>query len=507
MTRHHPARWSRRRLLGALSSMPALACAGRKLERHPPSVPASAQISLPVIHHTQPEGGPSLYLVHDDGLPLVSLAIALRAGYEHAPAEHPGLAGVAASMVLEGMAGGDRSSLLDRYGDLGTTPGTSTDSSLLLLGCTVHRDDAPAVLRLMAENLQQPTMAAPAYARALREHREWSTVARGEPALVTGLGLLAASHGVEPPGSTLGIGTPDTLRGLTREAVGRYLQQHVRLDQAVFLMAGDVDESEAWAWIDRATEGWPAPPSHADGSPDDDSPDPTVPTPTVPTPTVPTPTSEPAPTRSRSVLVPWPALPQAFVAVGGPRAPYGDEHEPAQEVAATLLASTLQYELRTRQRSTYAVQSRVWRTLRGDVRQLWVRVDPQQAGAAVTAVREQLQSLAGDRSFSESIVAEVRTGAELQSMLAFHGPEATLGELARLAATGLPADTPRRRLEWLRDVDAGSVADAIRDDVGHDRVCWCVAGDATALRGAREALPQGEQLTRSPETLLGLSSS
>lgn len=498
MNRDHSARWSRRRLLGALSSMPALACAARQLERHPPSVPGGAQISLPVIHHPQPESGPRLYLVHDDGLPLVSLAIALRAGHEHAPAEHPGLAGVAASMVLEGMGGGDRSDLLDRYGDLGTTPGTSTGSSLLLLQCTVHRDDAPAALRLMAENLQQPTMAAPAYARALREHREWSTVARGEPALVAGLGLLAASHGVEPPGSTLGIGTPETLRGLTRETVGSYLLQHVRRDQAVVLMAGDVDESEAWAWIDRATEGWPTSLSRPDGSPTDSASAPTLSTPTEPTSTV--------PTRSRSVLVPWPALPQAFVAVGGPRAPYGDALEPAQEVAATLLASTLQYELRTRQRSTYAVQSRVWRTLRGDVRQLWVRVDPQQAGAAVTAVREQLQSLAGDRSFSESIVAEVRTGAELQSMLAFHGPEATLGELARLAEAGLPADTPRRRLEWLREVDAGSVADAIRDDVGNDRVCWCVAGDATALRGARQALPQGEQLTRSPETLLGLSS-
>lgn len=395
-------------------------------------------------------------------------------------------------MLLEGMEGGSRTELLARYGDLGASPGTSTGPSLLVLGCTVHRDDAEAVLSLMAENLRSPTMDATAFDRTLREHTLWPTVARGEPALVAGLGLLSASLGLESPGASLGIGPPRRLEQLDPETVGAFLRGHTTRGEATILMAGDVDEQRARTLVDRALADWPATPE----------PEPTSSS------SPPQATGQGAsegPVRSRTVLVPWPTLPQAFIAMGGPRAPYGHEDEPAQAVASTLLASTLQYELRTRQRSTYAVQSRVWQTLHGDVLQLWVRVDPEATRAAVRAVRDQLRSLTGDRHFSEQVVAEVRTSLEMSSMLGFHGPEATLGELVRLASAELPADTPQRRLAWLRDVDARRVAEVIEHDLADDRWCWCVAGDPEALRSAGAALPEDGRLTRTPEALLGLA--
>lgn len=508
-------KWSRRRVLAGLGATPLAACARLRDERTPPMVPSTSQVSYPVIHPSEREAGPRLTLVEDHGLPLVSMAIAIRAGHHHEPSEHPGLAAVAASMLLEGMAGGTRTEQMALYGDLGTTPATSTMGSLLVLGCTVHRDEVGPALRLMARTLRAPTMAAEAFARTLREHRQWAALARGEPALVAGLGLLTASLGVEPPSPTLGIGTPLSLDGLALETVASFLDTHVRREEATILMAGDVDEQTAWPLVEDALADWPStvstssPPSPEESDPfaldSTTEPEPEPP----PSPEPPSPTTEPAPEPSpsrgaRAVLVPWPSLPQAFIAVGGPRAPYGDEDEPGQSVATSLLASTLQYELRTRQRSTYAVQSRVWQTRLGNVHQMWVRVDPDRAHHAVAAVREQLAELSGDRQFSEQIVAEVRRSKELDSMLGFHGPEATLGELLRLADAGLPADTPRRRLEWLRDVDARRVAEALPEVLREDRRCWCVAGDPSALERAGAALSDEERLTRTPEALLGL---
>lgn len=69
--------WSRRRMLAGLSTLPSLACSRLRAERHPPAVPPGVQVSLPVVHRSDPEGGPRLYLVEDHALPLVSLAIAI----------------------------------------------------------------------------------------------------------------------------------------------------------------------------------------------------------------------------------------------------------------------------------------------------------------------------------------------------------------------------------------------------------------------------------------------
>lgn len=487
--------WSRREVLAGLSTAPLLACARRRSEREPPRVPSGAQISLPVIHELPSTEGPTLMLAEDHALPLVAMAIAIRAGHAHEPAAHPGLAGLAGAMLVDGMGGGSRRELLGRYGDLGTHPAVSKTRSRLVLGCVTHRDDAGAALSLMAENLRAPTMDQASFERRRREHGEWASVTRGEPATVTGLGLLTASLGVELPSTALGIGPPHGLDGLELETVRAFLRDRVRREDTVIMMAGDVDEARAWDWIERALGGWSSSAPLVEPST-------TEPSPTAPTPTADAPAR---PLRSAAVLVPWPTLPQAFIALGGPRAPYGHEDEPGQTVATSLISSTLHYELRSKQRSTYSVQSRVWPTSLGDVQQIWVRVDPDATRRAVEAIGEQLAMLDTDLHFTEQIVAEIRQGAELDAMLSFHGPEATLRQLVRLADAELGPRTPQRRLEWLREVDALRVSKALLEVLGQDRRCWCVAGEPTAIEQASDRLSGEHRLTRTPEALLGLA--
>lgn len=487
--------WSRREVLAGLAATPMLACARRRSEREPPRVPAGAQISLPVIHELPSTEGPTLMLAEDHALPLVAMAIAIRAGHAHEPAVHPGLAGLAGAMLVDGMGGGSRRELLGRYGDLGTRPAVSKTASLLVLGCVTHRDEAAAALSLMAQNLRTPTMAQESLERRRREHGEWASVTRGEPAMVTGLGLLTASLGIEPPSTTLGIGPPHGLDGVELETVRAFVRDRARREDAVIMMAGDVDEARAWEWIERALRDWPSGTPLAEPS-SSASTEPTEPT---------TAADAPArPLRSAAVLVPWPTLPQAFIALGGPRAPYGHEDEPGQAVATALISSTLHYELRSKQRSTYSVQSRVWPTSLGDVQQIWVRVDPDATRRAVEAIGEQLAMLDTDLHFTEQIVAEIRQGAELDAMLSFHGPEATLQQLVRLADAELGPRTPQRRLEWLREVDARRVSQALLEVLGQDRRCWCVAGEPSAIEQASDRLSGEHRLTRTPEALLGL---
>ncbi|MEM9454760.1 MAG: insulinase family protein [Myxococcota bacterium] len=485
--------WSRRRVLGAvpglglglglgLGTIPWLGCAGRGSDRRPPQTPSSVAVELPRITRGTFGRGSGLYLVEDHGVPLVAMAVAVAAGHRHERSQEQGRAAVAASMVLEGMEGGDRAALLGRYGDLGATPYTSVGRSLLVLGSTVHRDDAVAALRLMLGNLRRPTGADDAFERVVREHRESLRAARGSAEVVAGLGLLLASQGVEPPASLLSEGTAESLAALTPEQARAWLALRLRLDGLTFLMAGDVDEPQILRWIDAATDDWP-PASE--------------PAPAIP----PVPERLLASARPRIVLVHWPQLPQAIVALGGPREPYGHPDEPAQTLADGILLSVMHHELRQRRRISYGVQQRGWNTRLGVVTQLWAKVEPTRVGPATEQLRAFVERFEQGALLVDEAVIDDRQAAMIAMMHDYHGAEPALGQLRRLAEADLPARTPQQRLAWLRSLDAPQVTAALRQLAHPERLRWCIVGDSAVLEQARSVLPREGVVERTPAEL------
>lgn len=476
--------WSRRRVLAGLGATPWLGCTAAGTERRPPRTPTAVDVTLPSVLHGALTGGATLYLVEDHGLPLVALGVGVAAGHRYEPPGAEGRAAVAAGMLTEGMEGGDRSALLDRYGELGTTPYASVGPSQLMLRCTVHRDDAPAALRLMLDNLRYPSGAEDAFERVLRAHRESLRAAQGDPEAVAGLGLLLASQGVDPPASTLAGGTDQSLAALTLEAARTWLASRLRLDGLTFLVAGDVREAEARGFIDDATAGWPAAPGLPPGAP-------------------PALRVIPEGARPHKVLVRWPQLPQAIVALGGPRQPYGHAAEPAQTLAEGIMASLMHYELRRRRRISYGVQRRPWVTKLGAASQLWAKVEPAGLGQATEQLWTYLQRFQREGQLADDAIDDDRRAAMIGMMHDFHGAEPELAQLRRLAEGGLPADTARRRLEWLQDLDAGGVTAALRRMFHPDRVGVCVVGSAAVLERARAVLPDDGVVERTPAQLFG----
>lgn len=478
--------WSRRAVLSGLAATPWLGCTGAGTERRPPQTPSSVDVRLPTITHGSLSSGPELYLVEDHGLPLVALGVAVAAGHRHEQPGEEGRAAVAAAMVTEGMEGGDRATLLDRYGELGTTPHASVGPSQLVLGCTVHRDDAPAALRLMLDNLRSPTGADEAFERVVRAQRESLQAARGDPESVAGLGLLLASQGVEPPAITLAEGTTQSLATLTPETARTWLRPRLRLDGLVFLVAGDVREAEVLRWIGDVIAGWPPAPGPRPADP-------------------PAPEVIPEGSRPRTVLVRWPQLSQAIVALGGPREPYGHADEPAQTLAEGIMASLMHYELRRRRRISYGVQRRPWTTKLGAASQLWAKVEPAGLGEATQQLWGYLERFQREGQLAEEALADDRRVAMIGMMHDYHGAEPGLGQLRRLAEGGLPAVTAQRRLDRLQGLDAAAVTVALRRMYHPDRVSVCVVGDGAVLDQARAVLPADGVIERTPAQLFGLS--
>ncbi len=475
---------TRRRVVAGLGAAPLVGCS-KVSERRPPRTPGLLTVVVPpIVRHPWPDGR-RLYLSEDHGVPLVAIAVTVRGGYRGESPAQLGLTSLVASLVLEGLGGGDKAALLDRYGEYGTTPLAWAEPDQLVLQCTVHRDDATAALRLMVETLRNPSLLPDALLRVRREQRETLMADRGIPDTVAGLGLLLGTLGLDPPVAALAEGTPHSLAGLTLADVHTWLDAHVRPHALGFAMAGDVSPTRARADVEAATQGWTA----AHGEP-------------VVTP----PATESSGGGPRVVLVPWPGLPQAIVALGGSRAPYGHPDEPAQTLADSMFGSIANYELRSRLRASYGVQAKLWRTRTHPVRQLWAKVDGPESGAAIERLRGYLAQLRGEVQLTEASVQQTRRSALSVAMDRFHGPESALGRLIRLAADDLPPDAPKQRMSRLSKLTAPRVTTTMREIFDPDRTRLCVVGNSNVIAQARAVLPTENIIERTPERLVGIAS-
>lgn len=472
---------SRRRVLAGLGSLPLVGCSTLGREHSPPRLPHTTRVSVPPVDHATLPHGPELRIVEDHGVPLVAMAVAVRAGHRHDPVGQEGLARLAASLLREGMDGGDRAALLDRYGELGATPQGFVEPSLLGLRCTVHADDAAAALQLLVDNLRRPTLGDEPLERLRREQRESVKASGADPSRIAGLSVVLGSTGLEPPTAVLTAGTPRSIAALQPAAVRGWLAAHVRPDALVVLVAGAVRRDDALGWVDAATRGWAAP---ADGAP-------------VP--------SERALVEARplTVLVPLLSLPQTIIAIGGPRAPYGHADEPAEVLASSMLGSLLHHELRNQQRTTYAVTPSTWDTKLGPVHRIETKVEPADVKQAIGGVLSQVQRLVYESGLVARALESVRRGATTGFMDDHHGADAALGQLVRAAAEGLSPNAAAERLVRFQTLAAEDVQVAMRRlyDAGSMRLG--LVGGLAALQAAQRVLPPQGVVARRPEDLVG----
>lgn len=471
---------SRRRVLAGLSALPLLGCR-MGTEHLPPRLPRTARVSVPPIDYGTLASGPEVRVLQDHGVPLVAMAVAVRAGHRGEPMGQEGLVRLSASLLLEGAGGSDRAALLDRYGDLGATPHWIVAPSLVGLGCTVHADDAPAALSLLVDNLRRPTLADEAFERLRREQRELVTASRGDPSRIAGLSVLLGITGLEPPMAALAEGTPRSIAALGLEAARAWLATRVRPDTLVVLLAGAAEPEAALRWADDATRGWVSPGSPA----------------AAPT------AAAAVETPRRTVLVPWPSLGQAIVTLGSTRAPYGHVDEPAEQVASAMLAGMLHHELRTRQRTTYAIEPSTWDTKLGRVQRLEAKVEPTDVKRALYGIVEQVERLVHDSTIAERALQGVRRSLAMEMMDDHLGPDAALRQLVRAVAEGLGPDAAERRLERLMALDVSDVQAAAKRLHDPSTMRIGVVGDPDALSAVYEVLPAEGVLERRPEQLVG----
>ncbi len=229
-------------------------------DRSTPPVPGPAPtLRLPDVQQTRLSNGISVHLVEMHEVPVVEVALMLRAGASQDPADRFGLASLTAAMLDEGAGTRSALEIADAAAMLGASiaTGTSYDASFVQLGVPVARTE-PA-LALMADVALHPTFPAAELERLRTERLTGMLQALDNPAAVASLAFPRLLYGPSHRYGSPEIGTPEAVKRMTEGDLRAFYEAQYRPERAVLIVAGDVKRDEIVPQLEQAFGRWRVP--------------------------------------------------------------------------------------------------------------------------------------------------------------------------------------------------------------------------------------------------------
>jgi zinc protease len=447
----------------------------------PPAAPRPLSIKAPVEQRLP--NGLRVVLAERRGVQLVSAQLVVLAGSETDPAPLAGLASITAGLLTKGTARYSASALASAAESLGGSLDSSAGWHQSGVAITVSVPKLDEGLGLVSEAVRRPRFAQAELERLREQALDELKVAYTQPGT---LATLAAQHllfGNGAYGHPSG-GTPRSLQRITRADLLALHAAHYRPDNAVLVLAGDIDPDTALqlarrhfgAW--RSTARVPAPPPRAAG--------------------------KPMPQTVAAIDLPQSG--QAAVVLAVPLAPLGADRTVAAVMNSVLgggYSSRLNQEIRINRGLSYSAGSGLdARRLGGSLR-LVVQTKNESAAEVVGLMQGELDRLAAEP------VGEAELAARKATLIGdfSRSVETTAGlgaAVKSLVVAGRPTTDLQNRIESIGAVSAAEVQRYAAANLGPAQRRVVVAGEAAQFAGAlRAAFPGAVSV---PATALDLES-
>jgi len=215
----------------------------------------AAALALPEITRARLGNGLTVLVMPSTRLPLVELRMVVKAGAVHDPAGKDGLAALTAELLTQGAGAWNAGQIAEEIAFVGGSLGAAAGLEQITVSCEVLRKDFDTGLGLFRDVIVKPAFPAEEFRRKQEEVLGQIVAQRNDPETVADLELEPFLFGDGPLGRTV-IGRERTVRGLTREDVVAFHDRHVRPDNALLAVVGDVDAKAALAAIEKAFSGW-----------------------------------------------------------------------------------------------------------------------------------------------------------------------------------------------------------------------------------------------------------
>src|SRR6266566_427569 len=234
------------------------------LKQPPPPLPARP-IRLPAAYRTTLSNGLIVVVVEDSRLPLVSYRLALRTGDAHDPAELPGLVDMLTGLLTEGTQSRNSREIADEVARLGATLQAGANSDYTTVAASSLATFSDEILELMADVILRPVFPANEVELAKQNTKESLKQQRAQPSFLAREMVARVMFGAHPYHVT--APTPESIDATTRERIVAFHRAAFVANNAVLLVAGDVQQDPILKQVERLFGAWTPGPLPGDDFP------------------------------------------------------------------------------------------------------------------------------------------------------------------------------------------------------------------------------------------------
>ncbi|MFL6283983.1 MAG: M16 family metallopeptidase [Pyrinomonadaceae bacterium] len=222
--------------------------------RQPPASLPPRELNLPTPTETTLANGLRVVFVEQTRLPLVSFRLAFRTGDAFDPPELPGLADMMSDMLVEGTESRTSREIAEHVAHFGATLSAGASSDYTTVAASSLSAFTEEVLELLADVALHPSFPEDELELVKANAQQNLIAQRAQPSFLASEAVARVLFG-EHPYSVVSP-TPESLEALTRE---RLLSQHRAKfvpNNAVMLIAGDVQRESLLARVEELFGGW-----------------------------------------------------------------------------------------------------------------------------------------------------------------------------------------------------------------------------------------------------------
>lgn len=454
-------------LLAALLLAAPLATAASEPPPLPKDFPpygADRPLPVPQIAKSTLPNGLALWVVKRPGFPKVSAVLAVRGGTAADPAGLEGIADLLASTMKEGAGKKSARQIAEELQSIGGDLSVSARPDALYLSASALSSGVARLVDLLGLVALAPSFPPGEVALAKENAVQGLEAAEATPSFLAEKAFAKAVYGAHPyrvvtaERETIGKTTPELLR---REHARRF-----RPDQALLVLAGDLDEAAAKAAVAKAFGAWKA------------AGDPLAATPAAP------------PARAREIfLVDRPGSVQSTIVAGrpGPAATDPDWCDVlvANTIYADAFGSRLVSNIREEKGYTYSPSGSFTTRRAGSLLEMQADVRNEVTAATLLEVFYELDRMSATKPTPDELAGARRYQAGLY-LLRNQVQSAVASTLARNWVNGLPPEALGEFVTKVNAVTAEGVQAAGRKHFLSSTQTVVVVGDA------KEARPQLE---------------
>ena len=433
-----------------------------------PGAPRPLAIAAPVEQRLP--NGLRIVLAERRGVQLVTAQLVVLSGSEVDPAERAGLASMTAGLLTKGTKQHSATQLAQAAESLGGAldSGAGWHQSEVAITVTVPKLDA--ALALVAEVVREPAFAPAELERLRTQSLDELKVAYSQPGTLAARAAQRLLYGSGAYGHPAG-GTPASLAKITRAELVALHAARFRPDNAVLVLAGDIDAATALQLARRHFGAWKA---AGDAAPAGV-------------------TLANAALAQTAAVIDMPQSGQAAVIVAAKLPPLGADRATAAVMNAVLgggFSSRLNQEIRIRRGLSYSAGSGLDSRPGGGSLRAVVQTKNESAAEVVALVQAELDRLVATPIGDDELAARKATliGDFSRSVETTAGLGAAVKSLV---VAGLPPAELRSRIEALSAVNAADVQRYAAANLGTAGRRVVVAGESAKFADALKAASPG----------------